>query len=113
MRLVAGPGDWEGRVEVFTGTEWGSICDSSDQASSWPTVVCYELGYGDAIQYTVATTSGTGLIAMKDPLCSASSEAPKRFSQCLTGGNSCDHSTDRYIKCQHKGKSHLLYVVYS
>ena len=44
-RLVDGPNELEGRLEVYYNSSWGTVCDDgfTDAAAR---VVCYTLGYG-------------------------------------------------------------------
>ena len=56
VQLVGGSGLYEGRVEVFTDDEWGSVCDDSWDLREG-TVVCRQLGYGN----TFVTVPKTGV----------------------------------------------------
>lgn len=44
IRLVNGNSKLEGRVEVFTGYEWGTVCDD-EWGDIDAGIVCRELGY--------------------------------------------------------------------
>lgn len=45
VRLVNGRYNWEGRVEVYHGGQWGSICDDNFDRQD-AQVICSMLGYG-------------------------------------------------------------------
>jgi len=50
VRLTNGPSSYEGRVEVCTGGEWGTICNQhwGDQEAQ---VVCRQLGFSVVGQF--------------------------------------------------------------
>ena len=46
VRLVGGPNDFEGRVEVCLGGVWRRWCRSSVRVDTEAAVVCRQLGHG-------------------------------------------------------------------
>ena len=52
MRLVGGPNDFEGRVEVCLGGVWRRWCSSAN-VDNEAAVVCRQLGHGRGGQYDI------------------------------------------------------------
>ena len=59
VRLVNGPTEYEGRVEVYHNGEWGTVCDDGWDLND-AQVVCNELGLGNAVAATVSAFYGEG-----------------------------------------------------
>ncbi|XP_022092066.1 deleted in malignant brain tumors 1 protein-like isoform X2 [Acanthaster planci] len=98
MRLVGGSSALEGRVEVKFGNLWGTICDDDwDLADA--TVVCRQLGYGEALSAPGGATfgEGTGLIAMDEVDCKGTED---NLSDCAYHAmEDCQHSEDAGVSC--------------
>lgn len=52
LRLAGGSTPREGRVEIFFGDSWGSVCDDSWDLTD-ASIVCQQLGYGFAVEAVV------------------------------------------------------------
>ena len=100
VALVGGGNPRVGRLEVFHGTEWGTVCGRgfTDAAAR---VVCYSLGFGhvgrkvDVNRYGV----GDGLIWLNNIDCGGTEQY---IGQCLHGGwgaHSCSHHQDVAVSC--------------
>ena len=59
VRLVDGKTKQEGRVEVFYGGEWGTVCDDKWDTNQ-ATIVCKELGFGRALDAPKHSKFGKG-----------------------------------------------------
>ena len=98
LRLVNGEDDYEGRVEVFYNSLWGTICDDMwDLAEAG--VVCRQLGLGAAISaYSSAYFgAGSGSIHFDNMACTGN-EA--RLITCdRASQQNCNHGEDAGVKC--------------
>ena len=59
VRLMDGKSKQEGRVEVFYGGQWGTVCDDNWDLKE-ATIVCKELGFGRALEAPKHSKFGTG-----------------------------------------------------
>ena len=88
-----------GRVEVFTGDQWGTVCgDTWDMNDA--NVVCRQLGFPQASQaYRGATHGeGSGPIWMSNVACLGSESY---LHECRNSGwgGWCTHSRDASVQC--------------
>ena len=85
VRLVGGTTTDEGRVEVFHGGVWGTICDDGWDLND-ANVVCRELGYGGATKAFRRSTFG------------------RTFGQeVLLDDVGCTGEEDTVFDCEHRG----------
>ncbi|XP_032966591.1 scavenger receptor cysteine-rich domain-containing group B protein isoform X3 [Rhinolophus ferrumequinum] len=100
VRLVGGAGPCQGRVEILHSGLWGTVCDD-DWGLPDATVVCRQLGCGEAL---AATTNaffgyGTGHILLDNVHCEGSEP---RLAACLSlgwGVHNCGHHEDAGALC--------------
>lgn len=45
VRLVSGSSEYEGRVEICDGVEWGTACSDDNWGNNEAAVVCRQLGF--------------------------------------------------------------------
>ena len=101
IRLVSGNTLYEGRVEVFYGGTWGTVCDDVwDMQDAH--VVCRSLGYGDAVKATVTAKfgKGSGHIILDNVQCTGSERS---IWECLHNGfrkDDCLHFEDAGVICK-------------
>uniref|UniRef100_A0A8C9N7A9 SRCR domain-containing protein n=1 Tax=Serinus canaria TaxID=9135 RepID=A0A8C9N7A9_SERCA len=76
VRLVGSPGRCAGRVEVYSGGSWSSVCQEGWELQD-AAVVCRELGCGTALEAPgwARFSAGTGPLWLYSPDCSGSEES--------------------------------------
>ena len=91
VRLVNGSSHNEGRVEVFHGGKWGTVCDD-DWGIEDANVVCKMLGYPSALRVSrlMEFGEGTGKIILDDVNCLGSEKniADKNSIRIFDNGSS-------------------------
>ena len=100
VRLVSGPTQYEGRVEVYHNGEWGTVCDDGWDLND-AQVVCNELGLGNAIaaRHSAFYGKGRGNIWLDDLNCVGTEWT---IGNCLHRGwklHNCNHHQDAGVKC--------------
>ncbi|XP_069120541.1 galectin-3-binding protein B-like [Argopecten irradians] len=98
LRLVDGPSELEGRLEVFHEGQWGTICDDGFNMDD-ARVACRQLGYsgGSYIRYY---TPGKGNIWLSNLVCDGTES---RLDDCRFDGwgeHSCRHWQDVAVSCE-------------
>ncbi|XP_041479392.1 deleted in malignant brain tumors 1 protein-like [Lytechinus variegatus] len=101
VRLVNGVGPNEGRVEIFYGGGWGTVCDDrwGDVDAQ---VVCRQLGYrtdGAAATTTASFGQGSGTIYLDDVECSGIEDRVEDCSRNGWGVHDCFHYEDAGVVC--------------
>eukprot|EP00057_Strongylocentrotus_purpuratus_P012193 XP_011666667.1 PREDICTED: neurotrypsin-like [Strongylocentrotus purpuratus] len=100
-RLVDGSGPYEGRVEVFYGATWGTVCD--DQWSlSEADVVCRQVGYELGAKEAPRNSyfgSADGPILLDDLYCNGQESSLFSCQHSGFANHNCNHRTDAGTIC--------------
>ena len=113
VRLVNGPTQYEGRVEVYYNGEWGTVCDHGWDLND-AQIVCNELGLGHAIfaAHNAFYGQGDGQIWFRNVECVGTESTIGNCSHMPIQWEPfyfCDHSKDAGVKCV-SGNVSLLYM---
>ncbi|EPY72688.1 deleted in malignant brain tumors 1 protein isoform a precursor, partial [Camelus ferus] len=95
VRLVDGPGQCSGRVEVLVQGTWGTVCDDLwDLAEA--SVVCRQLQCGQAVAAPLAAHfgAGSGKIVLDDVQCAGSESHLGQCGHRGEAGHDCRHLED-------------------
>ncbi|XP_022110410.1 deleted in malignant brain tumors 1 protein-like [Acanthaster planci] len=101
VRLVDRPSSSEGRVEVFSGGAWGTVCDDLWDLND-ATVVCRELGFSGALASLSQATFGQGIglqILLDNVGCSGHELTLFDCPHNGLGIHNCNHFEDAGIRC--------------
>lgn len=100
VRLVNGRHRCEGRVEIFMGVEWGTVCDDAWDLPD-ALVVCRQLGCGapTAAPGEAFYGRGAGTILLDNLKCSGEEQALHQCSHIGWDVHNCDHSEDAGTSC--------------
>ncbi|XP_032390375.1 scavenger receptor cysteine-rich domain-containing group B protein [Etheostoma spectabile] len=100
VRLVGGQHRCEGRLEMYSNSGWGTVCDDAWDLPD-ARVVCRQLGCGEA---TAARGEaffgpGTGTILLDNLKCSGAEASLQECSHIPWNVHNCDHSEDAGVTC--------------
>ncbi|XP_041455031.1 neurotrypsin-like [Lytechinus variegatus] len=108
VRLVDGPSDKVGRLEVYHDHQWGTVCDDGWDALDTQ-VVCQQLGFTKNGAYFMAADHGYGTYGESRAILLDTVECigdEERLEYCVHNGwgvHDCQHSEDIGIECYVKG----------
>ncbi|XP_038069843.1 deleted in malignant brain tumors 1 protein-like [Patiria miniata] len=105
IRLADGDSALEGRVEVYVGGVWGTVCDGYwDLADA--TVVCRQLGYGEALTAPGEAFygPGTGSIVFDEVNCRGTEDNIQDCSYSTV--DNCHHSEDASVSCSNSSAAY-------
>ena len=98
--LVGGSFVYEGRVEIFRGNSWTTVCDDGWDSTD-ADVFCRQIGYpGAEFSYGLAQFGeGSGTIQIRNVACTGT-ETDIRDCTFSTDANiACSHSEDAGVRC--------------
>ncbi|XP_039108847.1 HHIP-like protein 1 [Hyaena hyaena] len=103
VRLVrpAGLSPGRGRVEVFAGGRWGTVCDDAWDSKA-AAVVCRQLGFAHAVRAAKRAEFGEGRtlpILLDDVRCAGNERSLLECAHAGVGTHNCGHQEDAGVVC--------------
>ena len=99
IRLVGGNSVREGRIEMFNGQNWGTVCDdywNSNNAG----VVCRQLGFGSPTEVSTRRFGpGSGIIGLSNVNCDGVENSLLDCRADAWNSSNCKHSEDVGVVC--------------
>ncbi|XP_008830491.1 scavenger receptor cysteine-rich domain-containing group B protein [Nannospalax galili] len=101
LRLASGAHRCEGRVELFLGQRWGTVCDDAWDLRA-AIVLCRQLGCGQALAAPGEAHFGPGRgpILLDNVKCRGDESTLLLCSHIRWDVHNCDHSEDASVLCQ-------------
>ncbi|XP_074076013.1 soluble scavenger receptor cysteine-rich domain-containing protein SSC5D [Macrotis lagotis] len=101
LRLTGGPHSCSGRLEVWHGGQWGTVCDDGWDLRD-AAVACRELGCGGALAAPGGARfgEGSGPVWMDDVGCGGGEQALQDCPRSPWGRSNCDHTEDAGLVCE-------------
>lgn len=101
LRLASGTHRCEGRVELFLGQRWGTVCDDAWDLRA-AVVLCRQLGCGQALAAPGEAHFGPGQgpILLDNVKCRGDESTLLLCSHIRWDVHNCDHSEDASVLCQ-------------
>ena len=100
VRLVQGPDQYAGTLQVYFNGVWGTVCVDSftDAAAS---VICKQLGYMNGSVYLASPLSVSGVIWLDDVQCTGGEEHLDQCGHAPWGIHNCFpvHMKDVGVQC--------------
>ncbi|KAK9536167.1 hypothetical protein VZT92_005975 [Zoarces viviparus] len=100
VRLVDGQHQCEGRVEMYSDSGWGTVCDDAWDLPD-ARVVCRQLDCGEAMAAwgEAFFGPGSGTILLDNLKCSGAEASLQECSHISWSVHNCDHSEDAGVTC--------------
>jgi len=100
VALVGGGNPRVGRLEVFHGTQWGTVCDDGFTDAT-ARVVCHSLGFGHVGRKVEINLYGTGngLIWFDNVTCNGTEQHIGKCSHSDWRSHRCTHHDDVAVSC--------------
>ena len=113
VRLMDGESSSSGRVEVFAGGVWGTVCDDSWSLED-ANVVCRHLHRGKAERFTTDALygHGSGPILLDDVVCGGNEWTLFNCTHAAIGQHNCGHAEDAGVVCAQPSNGKLGEVAF-